>query len=176
MTSHIAIILASAIAVSGASFVPAYAAGEGGGDTPTCAAGKIYDKATKKCVAKQSSLIDDDDIYANGRALAHQGRYDEAITVLSLAKDKNDPRILNYLGFSHRKAGRVTVGLGYYGEALRIDPDYVLVREYLGEAHLMLGDVAAARLQLSEIGKRCGTGCAEYRDLAAQIDAAVAKG
>ena len=60
--------------------------------------------------------------------------------------DKTDPRILNYLGYSHRKQGRVLVGLGYYQEALRHNPDYTLVREYMGEAHLQLGDVAAAKV------------------------------
>jgi tetratricopeptide (TPR) repeat protein len=99
------------------------------------------------------------------------GKYDEAIKVLTLAQDKTDPRILNYLGYSHRKAGRVLVGLGYYQEALRNNPDYTLVREYMGEAHLMLGDVAAARLQLSEIENRCGKGCREYGMLEEQIDA-----
>ena len=83
--------------------------------------------------------------------------------MLSLAQNKSDPSILNYLGYSHRKAGRVLVGLGYYEEALRIDPDYTLVREYLGEAHLQLGDVAAAKDQLAEIEKRCGTTCEEYQ-------------
>jgi tetratricopeptide (TPR) repeat protein len=97
--------------------------------------------------------------------------------VLSLAENKADPRILNYLGYAHRKQGRILVGLGYYQEALRADPDYTQVREYLGEAHLQLGDVAAAREQLSEIEKRCGTGCEEYAELSAQIEAYVkAKG
>ena len=68
--------------------------------------------------------------------------------ILSLAADKTDPRILNYLGYSHRKAGRVTVGLGYYQEALRHDPDYTLVREYMGEAYLQQGNVEAAKEQL----------------------------
>ena len=86
--------------------------------------------------------------------------------MLSLAADKTDPRILNYLGYSHRKQGRVLVGLGYYQEALRNDPDYTLVREYMGEAHLQLGDVASAKTQLGEIEKRCGTGCREYTELA----------
>ena len=79
-----------------------------------------------------------------------------------MAADKTDPRILNYLGYSHRKSGRIQVGLGYYQEALRINPDYTLVREYLGEAYIQLGDVASAKNQLSEIEKRCGTGCKEY--------------
>ena len=114
-------------------------------------------------------MLDDDSIYEAGRDLAMAGRYGEAITVLGLAADKTDPRILNYLGYSHRKSGRIQVGLGYYQEALRIDPDYTLVREYLGEAYLQLGDVASARNQLSEIEKRCGTGCREYTMLSDQL-------
>ena len=154
---------------------PAFTAGEGGsgGDTPKCKKGEVWDKKLKKCVAPKYGMLDDDNIYEAGHDLAMAGRYDEAIAVLSLAENKQDPRILNYLGYSHRHSGRVTVGLGYYEEALRINPDYTLVREYLGEAHLQLGDVAAARNQLDEIKKRCGTGCSEYTELSAQIDAFV---
>ena len=94
-------------------------------------------------------MLDDDNIYDAGHDLAMAGRYDEAIAVLSLAANKQDPRILNYLGYSHRHSGRVTVGLGYYEEALRIDPNYTLVREYLGEAHLQIGDLAGAQEQLA---------------------------
>lgn len=65
----------------------------------------------------------------------------------------------------------MNVGLGYYQEALRVDPNYTLVREYLGEAHLQLGDVQAAKGQLAEIENRCGKGCEEYNELSAQIDA-----
>ena len=43
------------------------------------------------------------------------------------------------------------------------------VREYMGEAHLTLGDVAGARLQLGEIANRCGTDCREYGLLREQI-------
>jgi tetratricopeptide (TPR) repeat protein len=155
--------------------LPAFAAGDGGGDSDTvkCKAGQIFDKVHKKCVPAEQGKIDDDSIYETGRALAMNGRYDEAIKILTLAADKTDPRILNYLGYSHRKSGRVLVGLGYYQEALRNDPDYTLVREYLGEAHLQLGDVAAAREQLGEIERRCGKGCTEYAELSAQIDAYV---
>ncbi len=149
--------------------MPALSMGSGTDPVPTCKKGEVYDKKTKKCVVAKSGLVDDDSIYATGRALAMAGRYDEAITILSLAADKTDPRILNYLGYSHRKSGRVQVGLGYYQEALRQDPNYVLVREYLGEAQLQIGNVAAAREQLGEIEKRCGKGCEEYAELAEQI-------
>jgi tetratricopeptide (TPR) repeat protein len=166
-------LLASAALVLPLLAAPALTAGGGGGGADpsnTCPAGKVWDKKTKKCVDAQRGAVDDDSLYAAGRALAEQGRYGEAITILSLAADKTDPRILNYLGYSHRKAGRVTVGLGYYQEALRHNPDYTLVREYMGEAYLQQGNVVAAKEQLTEIEKRCGKGCEEYAELAKQID------
>ena len=146
--------------------------GGGGGVNPVnCRVGLVYNPKTKKCEQPQEGMIyDDDSLYLAGRSLARAGRYDEAIKLLTLATDKTDPRILNYLGYSHRKAGRVVVGLGYYQEALLNNPDYTLVREYMGEAYLMLGQVDKAREQLGEIEKRCGTGCAEYAQLAEQIE------
>ena len=155
---------------------PAFAAGEGsgsgGGDggTTQCKKGEVWDKKKKKCVKPEYGMLDDDSIYEAGHDLAMAGRYDEAISVLTLAANKQDPRILNYLGYSHRHSGRVTVGLGYYEEALRIDPNYTLVREYLGEAHLQIGDLAGAQEQLREIEKRTGKGSREYGMLSEQID------
>jgi tetratricopeptide (TPR) repeat protein len=152
---------------------PAFAAGD---SNKECPAGQSWDNAQQKCVVRNQSQLENDSIYETGRDLAMAGRYGEAITVLAAAKDKTDPRILNYLGYSHRKQGRVLVGLGYYREAIRSDPNYTLVREYMGEAYLQLGDVAAAREQLSEIENRCGKGCSEYTELSGQIDAYVRKG
>jgi tetratricopeptide (TPR) repeat protein len=170
MHSTLKITIASLLLLAPLGVMPSFAAGSGGDQVPACKTGHVYDKKTKKCVVQKSSL-DDDSLYSTGRKLALEGRYGEAITVLSLVHDKSDPRVLNYLGYSHRKLGRVLVGLGYYQEALRVDPNYTLVREYLGEAHLQLGDVASAKEQLSEIQKRCGTGCEEYTELSTQIDA-----
>ena len=135
MQTRIAVIVAAALLVSPVSpsqrlFRSATAAAA----HSQCKGGKVWDKKQKKCVAPKQGMLDDDSIYEAGRDLAMAGRYGEAITLLGLAADKTDPRILNYLGYSHRKAGRIPVGLGYYQEALRIDPDYTLVREYLGEA------------------------------------------
>jgi hypothetical protein len=127
---------------------------------PNCAAGKAWDEASQKCVDK-SSLNDHDRIYYEGRMLAKAERYGEAIILLSSIAASGDPRVLNYLGYSHRMQGRIEVGLGYYEEALRVNPDFTLAREYMGEAYLQKGDVAAARAQLSEIGTRCGTACDE---------------
>ena len=170
MRYRLATLIASALVLAPLAAAPAFAAGGGADPVPACPKGRVYDQKSKKCVVQKSGATDDDSIYATGRQLAMKGDYEEAIKVLSLAQNKSDPRILNYLGYSHRKAGRVLVGLGYYEEALRIDPNYTLVREYLGEAHLQRGDVASAKNQLSEIEKRCGTACEEYKDLAEQIE------
>lgn len=151
------------------------AAGDGGGASnqtvEQCKKGYVWDKKKEKCVKAESSLPQDM-LYEGGYDLAMAGRYEDAIRVLSLAPDKNDPRVLNYLGYSHRKAGRVQVGLGYYEEALRANPDYVLAREYMGEAYLTIGDVASAKNQLDEIGKRAGRESAEYAALSALIQKA----
>jgi tetratricopeptide (TPR) repeat protein len=176
MHKRLLIQAAAAIVALQVFAVPAFSAGgssSGGSGNQTvtqCKKGMVWDKKLKKCVAPKEGMLDDDSIYDAGHDLAMAGRYDEAIAVLSLAANKQDPRILNYLGYSHRHSGRVTVGLGYYEEALRIDPNYTLVREYLGEAHLQIGDLAGAQLQLSEIEKRTGKGSREYGMLSEQID------
>ena len=148
----------------------------GGGTTvQDCRSGKVWDKKHKKCVEPKQGMLDDENLYEVGARLAKAGRYGEAISVLGYVANKADPRVLNYLGYSHRKSGRIQVGLGYYAEALLIDPDFTPAREYLGEAYLSLGDVASARNQLGEIERRCGKDCTEYAMLADQI-AALGKG
>jgi len=168
---------ATVLALSLPFAVPVFAAG-GGTETatPECKSGEVYDKNEKKCVPAKQGAVDDDSLFETGRALAYAGKYGEAIQMLGLVADKNDARVLNMLGFSHRKSGRIDVGLGYYQEALAANPDFVLAREYMGEAFLTLGDIASAKNQLSEIEKRCGKGCAEYAELERQITDAEKRG
>ncbi len=158
------------LALSGGS---AFAAGESGGGatdaSSQCTGGKVYSEQMKKCVDPEESMLDDETIYQAGRSFAQAGRYGEAITVLSTIAANGDPRVLNYLGYSHRKQGRILVGLGYYEEALKLNPDFTLARSYMGEAFLQLEDVDSARAQLHEIANRCGTGCDEYLALDRQI-------
>ena len=132
-------------------------------------------RSTKNVSSQNRVCSTTKNLYEVGARLAKAGRYGEAISVLGYVANKADPRVLNYLGYSHRKSGRIQVGLGYYAEALLIDPNFTPAREYLGEAYLSLGDVASARNQLGEIERRCGKDCTEYAMLADQI-AALGKG
>jgi tetratricopeptide (TPR) repeat protein len=130
-------------------------------------------KKLKSCVKQAAGIVPDDELYAQGRALAKQGEYDWALSVLALITDQNDPKVLNYTGYSHRKAGRLDIGITYYAKALAINPDYVLAREYLGEGYVAAGKIDLAKVQLAEIQKRCGTSCEEYKDLSAAIQTAM---
>ena len=131
--------------------------------------GKVWNKKTKKCVDAQAGSLDDESIYETGRYLAKIGRYDEAITILNYVANSQDKRVLNYLGYSYRKSGQLDVAFKYYNQSLAVDPDYVLVREYLGEALIQKGDIKAAKAQLTEIEARCGITCEPYVDLAAEL-------
>lgn len=151
------------------SSVPASAAG-GETTTPTCPKGQVYNSAKQKCEPK-TSAVDPQSLFETGRALAYAGRYDEAIDTLRLAYDAKLPGVFNMLGYSYRKQGKLLVALGYYEEALRLDPNHVLTREYLGEAHLQMGDLASARDQLQEIEKRAGRSSAAFAELSKHIAA-----
>jgi tetratricopeptide (TPR) repeat protein len=166
LTLAFAFLLSTGMAIS----TPVFAAGGGGGsdDGPTCSRGKVWDKTARKCV-NQNSGVDQDSLFEAGKRHADAGRYQEAIDVLMLASP-DDKRVLNYLGYSHRKLGRVDVGLDYYRQAVAMDPEYTLVREYMGEALLQKGDLTGALEQLSEIRRLCESRtCSEYNQLSGQI-------
>ena len=150
--------------------LPAFANDDGGGgNTPTCPRGQVYSQQKQMCVDAQSGVVDDRSLTTYASVLARDGRYDEALATLDLLQNPNTPEALNYRGYATRKLGRVDEGIGYYLQSVALDPDYTLVREYLGEAYLIKGDLPAAKLQLAEIEKRCGTTCEPYQDLAEAI-------
>ena len=72
---------------------------------------------------------------------------------------------MTYLGYSHRKLGNIDLGISLYKKALKIDPDNVGTREYLGEGYVSKGELDLAWLELVEIEKRCGATCVEYQAL-----------
>jgi len=126
-----------------------------------------------KCVKLTTELLNDEELYEQGRVLAKEGEYEWALDVFSTIKNQNDPRVLNYIGYANRKAGRLETGFAYYKKALDIDPNFVLAREYYGEGLVAAGRVDLAQVQLDEIAKRCGTHCSEYKELAKVMATAV---
>lgn len=150
-------LLASALAL------PALAAGSSSPTPPkptntskVCDDGMVWDEKTSACIKSSASLLTDDDRYLAARELAYEGRYQSAMMVLDSATDQNDPRILNYRGFTHRKMGDVDTAMHYYKAALAIDPDYTLARSYMGQGLIAQGDLVGALTQLREIEARGG--------------------
>ena len=135
-----------------------------------CAKGEVWDEKSGACVKADSSRLDDDARYAAARELAHAGRYDEAMIVLAAA-NPDDPRILNYKGFVHRKTGKMDAAMEFYRRALEIDPDYILARSYMGQGLAELGDMDGARAQLAEIRARGGRDTWAYVSLKQAITA-----
>ena len=167
--------LAAFLMASGSS--TAFAAGGGGApaEPPQCKKGEVLKKVgnIKKCVKVESGILPDEDLYQQGRVLAKAGQYDWALQVLAAIQNQNDPRVLNYTGYSNRKAGRLEIGITYYRKALAIDPNFVLAREYLGEGYVAAGRIDLAKLELNEIKTRVGIGSEEYQDLSKAITTGV---
>ena len=163
-------LAAASFVVGGLSAAPAFAASSGNSSsTPDCPKGQVYSSSKKMCINAQSGLVDDQDLLAYASMLSHTGRPDQALTTLDLLKDQNSPQALNYRGYATRKAGRLDEGIGFYLKSVALDPKYTLVREYLGEAYVLKGEISLAKEQLRTIEKLCGTTCESYQDLAEAI-------
>jgi len=127
----------------------------------------------RKCEKQKTELSPDKQLYEEGYKLAKSGEYEKAIAVLSSVHDHDNPDVLNMLGYSNRKAGRIELGISFYAKALAMKPDFVRAREYLGEGYVAAGKIDLAKVQLAEIQKICGTTCAEYQDLSKVINGGV---
>jgi tetratricopeptide (TPR) repeat protein len=126
----------------------------------------VYGKKKQKCVKATVGMLTDDELYDQARLLAKEdGEYDWALTLFELVENKQDPKVLNYMGYSNRKAGRLETGIAFYQKALAIDPNFVLAREYLGEGYIVAGRIDLAMVQLDEIKTRAGVDSEEYKDL-----------
>jgi len=90
--------------------------------------------------------------------------YDKAYKKLLEANklDKKNPDILNYLGFTLRKAGKYEQAEKYYLQGLEIKPDHNGINEYLGELYVRTQRMDLAKERLAVL-KNCN--CEEYKEL-----------
>lgn len=161
------VVAAAVVGVS--AIVPQSVRADFGSPKPKIDCTKKENKNKPACKPSHGEDVSNDEIYQAAYWLAQQGRFAEARDLARKAKDQNDPRILNTIGFTTRKLGDVDGALPYYTKALSLNPNYTVARAYLGEAYLMKGDLVGAKLQLGEIAKRCGTACSEHASLKGHI-------
>ena len=95
--------------------------------------------------------------------------YSKALEKLNEAykTDRNNPDILNYLGFALRKTGKFEEAEKYYLAGLKIKPNHNGINEYLGELYVKTGRIELAKERLS-ILKNCN--CDEYAELKEVIE------
>jgi tetratricopeptide (TPR) repeat protein len=140
---------------------------------------KVVKKSPSKTPAPESTAIVDlwaakwgdlGPAYLASVKLAQDGKYDQAISALNALNKPDDPRVLNWIGFSYRKMGKVDEAMPYYEKALAKAPEFTPAHEYMGEAYLQMKNVDKAKEQLAQIEKLCGNQtCEEYKDLSEAI-------
>lgn len=165
----IALAMGLATAVTAGAWAAGSEPSTGSGGGTDCSKYTNGSKEWKKCKAGGRAAMNNEELYATGYQLAKAGDYEGALEFLTAGAYKADPRFLTMIGYSTRKLGRIDDGMGYYMQALAIDPNSVTTREYLGEAYLQKHDLASAKGQLVEIANRCGTTCETYTELNDQI-------
>jgi tetratricopeptide (TPR) repeat protein len=114
-----------------------------------------------------SDMIDDAEDYIDDED------YNDAIEILqqALLIESNNPDVLNYLGYSHRKLGQRTEALQFYQRALSQDPEHLGANEYLGELYLEMDLLPKAEERLAVLADACDSGCEEFEDLEEAIAA-----
>jgi len=167
--------------IASPSVIPAFAAGGGGGggepppsqDQTPASNTKSMPKGAKKKAQKQSSI--EDRAFAQGYRQAYATIYDRndyaaAIEELKALGHDDRPNVANLIGYSYRKLGDYKLSQVWYERALKADPNHVLTWQYYGLWQIEQGNRDQAQYHLSRIAAICGTGCEEYRSLAAALE------
>jgi len=97
----------------------------------------------------------------NKKALKSYNKAYEKLLEANKADSRN-PDILNYLGFTLRKAGKYEQAEEYYLQGLEIKPDHNGINEYLGELYVQTQRMDLAKERLAVL-KNCN--CEEYKEL-----------
>ena len=157
---------------------PAFAAG--GGDSPSSPpASDSKSTKDKKKGDKNSSI--DNPAFLQGYKTAWTTIYDRndysgAIEQLKALGQDDRADVANLIGYSYRKLGNYQVSQIWYERALKADPAHVRTWQYYGLWQVEQGNRDQAQYHLTRIGALCGSGCDEYKSLAAALEKAPGTG
>ena len=129
------------------------AGGDGGGSSDA----SLYDEAVK--LVKRAGKLERKEKLDKAKKL-----YSQAFSKLEKAhkKNKKDPDILNYMGFTSRKVGNFEIAEKFYLQGLNINPSHNGINEYLGELYVQTNRIDEANERLKVL-KSCN--CKEYGEL-----------
>lgn len=110
-----------------------------------------------------------DPVLQQAREAVGRGDFAAAAAMLreALAKAPGNAEYHNLFAYALRKAPSPDMDLVFrhYHEALRLDPKHRGAHEYVGEAYLIVGNVAKAKEHLARLDRLCFFGCREYDEL-----------
>ena len=117
----------------------------------------------------QALLADAD--YAAGRAALKAGDAAAALRLYQAALKRfpDSADVHNELGFAHRKLRQMDKSFEHYKRALAIKPEHRGAHEYIGEAYLLVDDLAGAERHLAALRSLCLVPCDELKDLEKDI-------
>ena len=128
-----------------------------GGDGGSSSQASMYDEGVK--LVKRAGKLEKKDKVEKAKKLYSQAfkKFEKAYT-----KDKKNPDILNYLGYTSRKIGNFDQAEKFYLKGLSIKPDHNGINEYLGELYVQTNRIDKANERL-EVLKNCN--CNEFKEL-----------
>ena len=134
-----------------------FALAAGGDSGESSSKASMYDEAVK--LIKRAGKLEKKDKKDKAVKL-----YKEAFNKLESAnkKDKNNPDILNYMGFTSRKSGNFNEAEKFYLKGLSLDPKHNGINEYLGELYVQTNRIEKAKERLAVL-KNCN--CKEFQEL-----------
>ena len=114
-----------------------------------------------------------DSDYTRGKKAVEARDWVRAIELLRRAEvqDDRNPDLENLLGYAYRNAGRLEDAFRHYRIALDLNPRHRGAHEYIGEAYLLVNDLAKAEEHLAALRTICLLPCEELADLQKAIAA-----
>jgi tetratricopeptide (TPR) repeat protein len=109
-------------------------------------------------------------------AVYDRNDYAGAIEQLTTIGQDDNADVANLLGYAYRKLNNYRTSQIWYERALRADPNHVKTWQYYGLWQIEQGNRDQAQYHLNRILTLCGTGCEEYRSLAAALEKAPGTG
>ena len=112
------------------------------------------------------------DDHAAGKKAIEAKDWNGAIKSLTAAaqRDSRNADIQNLLGYAYRNSGQLDPAFKHYERALQLDPRHRGAHEYMGEAYLMVNNLAKAEEHLAALKSNCPRVCEERDDLMKSIE------